>query len=171
MYRVEDRLAELGIELPAVSPPVANYVSATRSRTIVYISGQLSSDAAGGIKGTVGEERTLAEGIAAARLCAINLIAQIKSAAGGDLDRVTSILRLGGYVQAGRDFFDIPAVMNGCSDLIVETFRDRGRHARSAIGVYRLPFNFTVEVDAVVDIAGWEASGAHVTKLLRNTPD
>lgn len=104
MYRVEDRLAELGIELPAVSPPVANYVSATRSGTIVYISGQLSSDAAGGIKGTVGEEKTLAEGIAAARLCAINLIAQIKSAAGGDLDRVTSILRLGATFRPAATF-------------------------------------------------------------------
>lgn len=122
MFRIQDRLATLGIELPTVCPPVANYVSATRSGTIVHISGQLSNDANGGIKGVVGEDRTLEEGIAAARLCAINLVAQIKAAAGGDLDRVTSVLRLGGYVQAGPGFYDIPAVMNGCSYLIVEVF-------------------------------------------------
>lgn len=154
MSRIEDRLTALGVELPVVSAPVANYVSTTRSGSIVHVSGQLSTDAHGGIKGVVGEERTLEEGIAAARLCAINLIAQIKAAADGDLNRVASILRLGGYVQAGADFFDIPAVMNGCSDLIVEIFGERGRHARSAIGVYRLPFNFSVEVDAIIDITG-----------------
>lgn len=153
MSRVEQRLAELGIELPVVAAPVANYVPATRSGRTIYISGQLSNDQNGGITGTVGQDCSLEVGVAAARLCAINLIAQIKAAAGGDLDRVTSILRLGGYVQAGPGFFEIPAVMNGCSDLIVECFGEVGKHARSAIGVYRLPFNFTVEVDAVVELA------------------
>ena len=154
MSRVEERLAALGIELPGVAAPVANYVPATRSGQTVYISGQLSNNQAGGIKGTVGVDVSLDVGVAAARLCAINLVAQIKAAAGGDLDRVTSILRLGGYVQAGPGFFEIPAVMNGCSDLIVECFGDVGKHARSAIGVFRLPFNFAVEVDAVVELAG-----------------
>lgn len=152
MSKVEARLAELGIELPAITPPVANYVSATRSGTFVHLSGQLSNDSAGGIKGVIGLERTLDEGVAAARLCAVNLIAQIRQAADGDLDRVSAVLRLGGFVQAGPDFFEIPAVMNGCSDLMVAAFGDAGRHARSAVGVYRLPFNFAVEVDATVEL-------------------
>lgn len=151
MSRIESRLASLGIELPQVCPPVANYVSATRSGNIVQVSGQLSTHASGGIKGTVGVDCSLADGIIAARLCAINLIAQFNAAADGELDRVR-VLRLGGYVQAGPEFFEIPAVMNGCSDLIVDVFGEAGKHARSAIGVYRLPFNFAVEVDASFEI-------------------
>lgn len=153
MSKIEDRLANMGIVLPEVTAPVANYVSSTRSGQTVYISGQLSNDENGGIKGIVGADLSLEDGVAASRLCAINLIAQIKAAAGGDLDRVSSVLRLGGYVQAGLQFFEIPAVMNGCSDFIVDCFGDAGKHARSAIGVYRLPFNFAVEVDAVVELA------------------
>ena len=104
----------------------------------------------GGIRGVVGEDVDLEAGVAAARLCAINLIAQMKAACDGDLDRVMRVVKLGGFVQAGPDFFDIPKVVNGCSDLMVEVFGDPGRHARSAVGVYRLPLNFAVEVDAVV---------------------
>jgi enamine deaminase RidA (YjgF/YER057c/UK114 family) len=152
MSKVGERLCKLGVQLPKSSAPVANYVSATRSGNVVYISGQLSNDANGGIKGVIGVDRTLDDGIAAARLCAINLIAQIKQAAEGDLDRVSAILRLGGYVQAGAGFFEIPAVMNGCSDLIVAAFGDAGRHARSAVGMFRLPLNFAVEVDAIVEL-------------------
>ena len=140
MSKIESRLSSLGIELPDVCPPVANYVSSTRSGNIVQISGQLSTHANGGIKGTVGEDCSLADGIIAARLCAINLIAQFKAAADGDLDRVARVLRLGGYVQAGSEFYDV--------------FGEAGKHARSAIGVYRLPFNFAVEVDAVIEIDG-----------------
>lgn len=154
MSTIESRLSELGIQLPELYPPVANYVPATRSGNIVQISGQLSTQAGGGIKGTVGTDCSLADGIIAARLCAINLIAQFKAATGGDLDRVARVLRLGGYVQAGPDFYEIPTVMNGCSDLIVDVFGEAGKHARSAIGVYRLPFNFAVEVDAVIEIDG-----------------
>ncbi|MGL3819689.1 RidA family protein [Sphingopyxis sp. R3-92] len=152
MSRIESRLASLGIELPEVCPPVANYVSSTRSGNVVQISGQLSTHTGGGIKGTVGSDCSLADGIIAARFCAINLIAQFKAAAGGDLGRVARVLRLGGYVQAGPEFYEIPSVMNGCSDLIVDVFGEAGKHARSAIGVYRLPFNFAVEVDASIEI-------------------
>jgi len=152
MSKIEARLADLGILLPESAAPVANYVPATRSGRLVHLSGQLSNDATGGIKGVIGVDRSLEEGVAGGRLCAINLLAQIRQAAGGDLDRVTAILRLGGFVQAGPDFFEIPAVMNGCSDLIVAAFGDAGRHARSAVGVYRLPFNFAVEVDAIVEL-------------------
>ena len=152
MSRIENRLASRGIALPEMCPPVANYVSSTRSGNIVQISGQLSADVRGGIKGIVGVDCSLADAIGAARLCAINLVAQFKAAADGDLDRVARVLRLGGYVQAGPEFFDIPTVMNGCSDLIVDIFGEAGKHARSAIGVYRLPFNFAVEVDAAIEI-------------------
>lgn len=152
MSNVEARLEGLGIQLPETATPVANYVSTTRSGRIIHVSGQLSNDASGGIKGVVGVDCTLEQGVTAARLCAINLIAQIRQAADGDLDRVSCILRLGGFVQAGPDFSEIPAVINGCSDLIVAAFGEAGRHARSAVGVYRLPLNFAVEVDAIVEL-------------------
>ncbi len=151
MSNLEDRLAALGIVLPQPISPVANYVPFTRTGSLVHISGQVSVDASGGIRGVVGEDVSLEQGQAAARLCAINLITQMKAACEGDLGRVKRVLKLGGFVQAGPQFFDIPKVVNGCSDLIVEVFGDLGRHARSAVGVYRLPMNFAVEVDAVVE--------------------
>ena len=153
MTTVEDRLAALGIALPQPVAPVANYVPFVRSGSLVHISGQISIDAEGGIKGVVGEALDLEQGIAAARLCGINLIAQMKAACDGDLLRVKRVVKLGGFVQAGPDFFDIPKVVNGCSDLMVAAFGEAGRHARSAVGVYRLPLNFAVEVDAVLEIA------------------
>ena len=153
MSQVEDRLAALGVILPAPVAPVANYVPFVTAGALVHISGQVSIDGAGGVKGTVGPELNLEEAQKAARLCGINLIAQMKAATGGDLDRVKRVVKLGGFVQAGPDFFDIPKVINGCSDLMVEAFGDAGRHARSAVGVYRLPLNFAVEVDAVVEVS------------------
>ena len=153
MTTVEDRLAALGITLPQPVAPVANYVPFVQSGALVHISGQISIDASGGIKGVVGAELTLEEGVAAARLCGVNLIAQIKAACGGDLKRVRRVVKLAGFVQAGPEFFDIPKVVNGCSDLMVEAFGEAGRHARSAVGVYRLPLNYAVEVDAIVEIA------------------
>jgi enamine deaminase RidA (YjgF/YER057c/UK114 family) len=153
MTTVEDRLAALGISLPEPVAPVANYVPFVRSGSLVHISGQISIDAEGGIKGVVGEDVDLERGVAAARLCGVNLIAQMKAACEGDLLRVKRVVKLGGFVQAGPDFFDIPKVVNGCSDLMVAAFGEAGRHARSAVGVYRLPLNFAVEVDAVVEIA------------------
>jgi enamine deaminase RidA (YjgF/YER057c/UK114 family) len=153
MTTVEDRLAALGITLPQPVAPVANYVPFVRSGSLVHISGQVSIDAGGGIKGVVGEDVDLERGISAARLCGINLIAQMKAACDGDLKRVKRVVKLAGFVQAGPGFFDIPKVVNGCSDLMVEAFGEAGRHARSAVGVYRLPLNFAVEVDAVVELA------------------
>jgi enamine deaminase RidA (YjgF/YER057c/UK114 family) len=142
----------MGVVLPPPGAPVANYVAFVRSGGLVHISGQVSRDASGGITGVVGEKVDFETAKAAARLCGINLIAQMKAACDGDLDRVQRVVKLGGFVQAGPDFFDIPQVVNGCSDLMVEAFGDKGRHARSAVGVYRLPLNFAVEVDAVVEI-------------------
>ncbi|WP_309092589.1 RidA family protein [Phenylobacterium sp.] len=153
MSKVEDRLAELGITLPQPVAPVANYVPFVRSGDLVHISGQVSIDASGGIRGTVGQDVDAETAKRAARLCGINLIAQMKAACEGDLDRVVRVVKLGGFVQAGPDFFEIPQVVNGCSDLMVEVFGDAGRHARSAVGVYRLPLNFAVEVDAVVQLS------------------
>ena len=153
MTTVEERLAALGITLPEPVAPVANYVPFVRSGSLVHISGQISIDAEGGVKGVVGTELSLEQGVAAARLCGVNLIAQMKAATGGDLLKVRRVVKLGGFVQAGPDFFDIPKVVNGCSDLMVQAFGEAGRHARSAVGVYRLPLNFAVEVDAVVEIA------------------
>ena len=152
MSKVDDRLRELGIELPSPIAPVANYVPFVISGNLLHISGQISTDASGGIKGTVGADVDLETAQKAARICGVNLLTQMKIACDGDLDRVRRVVKLGGFVQAGPDFIDIPKVINGCSDLMVEVFGDAGRHARSAVGVYRLPLNFAVEVDAVVEV-------------------
>ena len=152
MSDVESRLSAAGFVLPVPVAPVANYVPFVRSGDLVHISGQVSVDASGGVKGIVGVEVDLEAARAAARLCGVNLIAQMKAACEGDLDRVVRVVKLGGFVQAGPDFFDIPQVVNGASDLMVLAFGDAGRHARSAVGVYRLPLNFAVEVDAVVQV-------------------
>jgi enamine deaminase RidA (YjgF/YER057c/UK114 family) len=146
----EKRLADLGIVLPEPVAPVANYVPFVKVGELVHISGQISVDGSGGVKGVVGVELDLQEAVRAARLCAVNLIAQMKGAADGDLERVARVVKLNGFVQAGPDFIEIPQVINGASDLMVRVFGDAGRHARSAVGVYRLPLNFAVEVDAVV---------------------
>lgn len=152
MSQVEERLAALGITLPQPNPPVANYVPFVRAGALVHISGQVSLDAAGGVRGIVGEDVDLEAAKGAARICGINLLAQMRAACDGDLDRIVRVVKLGGFVQAGPEFFDIPQVVNGASDLMVAAFGDAGKHARSAVGVYRLPLNFAVEVDAVVEV-------------------
>jgi enamine deaminase RidA (YjgF/YER057c/UK114 family) len=152
MSTIEARLNAAGVVLPEPVAPVANYAPFVRAGDLVHISGQVSVDAAGGIRGVVGEDVDLETAQKAARLCGINLLAQMKVACGGELERVVRVVKLGGFVQAGPAFFDIPKVVNGCSDLMVEAFGDAGRHARSAVGVYRLPLNFAVEVDAVVEV-------------------
>ena len=153
MSQVSHRLTAAGIVLPDPVAPIANYVPFVRAGDLVHISGQVSHDASGGVTGTVGVDVDMTEAVRAARLCGINLLAQMRAACDGDLDRVVRVVKLGGFVQAGPDFFDIPAVINGCSDVMVEAFGEAGRHARSAVGVYRLPRNFSVEVDAIVEIA------------------
>jgi enamine deaminase RidA (YjgF/YER057c/UK114 family) len=150
---VKDRLAALGITLPLPNPPVANYVPFVRVGDLLHISGQVSVDASGGVRGVVGEDVDLEHAQRAARICGINLLSQMNAACDGDLSRVKRVVKLGGFVQAGPNFFEIPKVVNGCSDLMVEAFGDAGKHARSAVGVYRLPMNFAVEVDAVVELS------------------
>jgi enamine deaminase RidA (YjgF/YER057c/UK114 family) len=152
MSSIQHRLEVAGIQLPRPVAPIANYVPFVRSGDLVHISGQVSLDASGGITGVVGEDVDMERAVSAARLCGINLITQMQAACEGDLERVVRIVKLGGFVQAGPNFFDIPTVVNGCSDLMVDIFGEAGRHARSAVGVYRLPRNFAVEVDAVVEI-------------------
>jgi len=149
---VAARIAELGISLPEPARAVANYVPFVQTGNLVHISGQLSNDASGGIKGTVGVDVTPEQANAGARLCGINLLSQISAAVDGDLERVVRVVKLGGFVQAGPGFTAVPAVINGCSDLMVEVFGDAGRHARSAVGVYQLPLGFAVEVDAIVEV-------------------
>ncbi|MCV0416569.1 MAG: RidA family protein [Brevundimonas sp.] len=146
------RLADLGITLPEPAKAVANYVGFVRTGNLLHISGQLSNDASGGLKGTVGVDVTQDQAVEGARLCGINLLAQMSAALDGDLDRVVRVVKLGGFVQAGPEFTAVPAVINGCSDLMVEVFGEAGRHARAAVGVYKLPLGFAVEVDAVVEV-------------------
>jgi enamine deaminase RidA (YjgF/YER057c/UK114 family) len=153
MGRIETRLAELGVSLPVPPAPVASYVPFVRTGAVVHISGQVSVDAGGGVRGKLGADVDLVVGQAAARLCALNLIAQLKAACDGDLDRVVRVVKLGGFVNVVPGFTDIPKVVNGASDLMVEVFGDAGRHARSAVGVAELPLGFAVEVDGVFEIA------------------
>ena len=124
MNRVDTRLAELGITLPEAMAPVANYVPAVLSGALLHVSGQVSVVASGGIKGGVGEAVSLEQGQAAARLCGLNILAQVRKALDGDFRRLVRIVKLGGFVQAGPGFFDIPQVVNGCSDLMGEVLGD-----------------------------------------------
>ncbi|MFZ4120474.1 MAG: RidA family protein [Caulobacterales bacterium] len=153
MGRIDTRLQELGIVLPAPPAPVASYVPFVRTGGVVHVSGQVSMDAGGGIKGKLGGGLSLEQGQAAARLCGLNLLAQLKTACGGNLDLVVRVVKLGGFVNVMPDFDPIPAVVNGCSDLMVDVFGDAGRHARAAVGVANLPLGFAVEVDGIFEIA------------------
>lgn len=150
--QVETRLAALGIVVPAASAPVANYVPTVMSGNLLWISGQISMKDGAPMAGKLAGEADIEAGRAAARQCAINLISQMKAAL-GDLDRVRRVVKLVGFVNAAPDFIDVPKVVNGASDLFVEVFGDAGRHARSAVGVASLPFNVSVEVEAVIEFA------------------
>lgn len=151
MTTPESRLAELGIALPEPMAAVANYVPFVITGQQLFISGQVSAGPNGLVKGRLGQGMDLEAGQAAARLCAINLIAQCKAAL-GDLSRVKRVVKLGGFVNAHPDFEDIPQVINGCSDLMVDVFGDAGRHARSAVASPVLPLGVAVEVDGVFEI-------------------
>lgn len=153
MGRVEARLQELGVSLPTPPAPVASYVPFVIVGNVVHVSGQVSVDATGGIKGKLGDSIEVEQGQAAARLCGLNLLAQVKAACGGDLDRVKRVVKLNGFVNVTPDFDPIPQVMNGCSDLMVAVFGDAGRHARAAVGVNSLPAGAPVEVELVAELA------------------
>lgn len=146
------RLEDLNIVLPALSAPVANYVPAVIAGNTLYISGQLPTATGEMVKGHLGKDVTTEQGAAAARSCAINVIAQVQAALGGDLGRVVRCVRLGGFVACTQDFTEQSKVVNGASDVIVEVFGDAGRHARAAVGVPALPLGAAVEVEAVFEI-------------------
>jgi enamine deaminase RidA (YjgF/YER057c/UK114 family) len=150
--RIETRLKELGIILPTPAAPIANYLPYTITGKLVVISGQIPlRDGKVAYTGKLGAEVSVEDGVAAARLCFINLVAQLKAAA-GDLDRVTRILRLGGFIAAPAGFTQHAVVMNGASDLAVEVFGEVGRHARSTIGVPSLPADAAVEVEGMFEL-------------------
>lgn len=153
MPTIEERLRELGITLPDPSAPAANYVPFVRSGTTLYVSGQVSRDADGPILGRLGDGVDVAAGAAAARTCAIQLVAQVRAACGGDLGRLVRVVKLTGFVNSAPGFTDQPKVVNGASDLLVELFGDRGRHARSTVGVAALPLGAAVEVEGVFEVA------------------
>ncbi len=152
MSTPEARLVALGITLPTPMAPVANYVPFVISGNLLFISGQVSVGPGGPVRGTLGAGMDIAEGQAAARLCGINLIAQARAAL-GELSRVVRVVKLGGFVACDPSFTDIPKVVNGCSDLMVDVFGNAGRHARSAVACPVLPMGVAVEVDAVIEIA------------------
>lgn len=152
--RVDKRLEELGIVLPVAAAPAANYVPFVVSGGLVYISGQLPMvDGKPGFLGKLGGDIELAQGVEAARTCAINLLAQLRVATDGDLDRVGRCVKLGGYVNSAPEFTQQPAVINGASNLMVDALGDAGRHARFAVGVNALPFGVAVEVEATFLLA------------------
>lgn len=149
---VAARLSELGITLPEAVAPVANYVPFVLVGDLLHVSGQIAKGPDGLILGRLGDGMDVAAGAIAARACALNIIAQVAAACGGDLDRVVRVVKLNGFVASTPGFTDQPKVINGASDLMVAVFGDAGRHARSAVGVAALPLGVAVEIDAVVQI-------------------
>jgi enamine deaminase RidA (YjgF/YER057c/UK114 family) len=149
---VLERLKQAGIELPEPRAPVANYVPFVITGNLLFISGQVSSGPKGLVAGRIGRTMTMEEGYEAAKLCGINLIAQAQAAL-GDLDRVSRVVKVGGFVHCTKDFTEIPKVINGCSDLFVTAFGDKGKHARFAVAAPVLPMGAAVEVDAVIEFS------------------
>jgi enamine deaminase RidA (YjgF/YER057c/UK114 family) len=151
--KIDKRLAELGISLPAPPAPVANYVPTVLAGQFLFCSGQVSAAPGGkAVRGKLGTEVSIEEGQEAARICAINILAQAKGAL-GDLDRIKRCVRLGGFINSEPNFAQLPVVMNGASDLMVEVLGDAGRHARTTVGVAELPGDASVEVEAVFEVA------------------
>jgi enamine deaminase RidA (YjgF/YER057c/UK114 family) len=151
---IENKLAEMGLSLPEPMAPVANYVPYVIMGNQVFISGQISKVGDETVQGRLGEGLSVEEGQRGARLSALNIVAQLKAACGGDLSKVRRIVKLGGFVQATPDATgpSIPQIINGCSDLMVELFGDAGRHARFAVSAPSLPLDVAVEIDCVAEI-------------------
>lgn len=150
---VDARLAELAITLPDAAPPAGNYVPTVQTGNLLFVSGQIPFvDGKPGFIGRLGESLSVEDGQAAARTCALAVIAQAKAALGGDLDRISRVVKVTGFVAATHDFKDHPKVVNGASDLFAEIFGDAGRHARAAVGMASLPLGCAVEVEAILEI-------------------
>jgi len=153
MYSFEENIMQLGIKIPDMPAPLANYVPYKVSDNVVYVSGQgpvLNGDLM--YKGKVNEDISIEDGIKAAELCCINIIAALKKSINGDWNRLDSFLKLGGFVNCKDDFYDQPKIINGASDLLVKIFGDQGKHARFAVGSNALPMNISVEIDAIIKI-------------------
>jgi len=151
--QIDARLKELGIEIPAVAKPAAAYVPGVRTGNLIFVSGQVPFvNGELTFKGKVGAEFTVEQGQECARVCALNAIAVAKDMLGDDLDRVTRVVKLGGFVNCPADFEQHPMVINGASNVVGEIFGDKGAHSRFAVGVGSLPFNVAVEVEAVFEV-------------------
>ena len=151
---VEQRLRQAGVTIPNAPSPAANYLPFTRTGNLVFVSGQVPFvDGKLEVTGTVGENASVEDAQGQAKICAINLLAQLKVACGGDLDRVVQVVKLGAFVASADNFFDQPIVVNAASDVMVEAFGDAGRHARFAVGTNALPLNCLVEIDGVFEIS------------------
>ena len=146
------RLAELGVTLPDAPAPAANYVPFVKVGNIVYVSGQISAGPDGLIAGKLGENMSVEDGAAAARTCAISLLAQVRAACDGDIERLVKVIKLGGFVNSTPDFTDQPKVINGASDFLVDALGDAGRHARAAVSAPSLPLGVAVEIDGIFEV-------------------
>lgn len=149
---IETRLAELGATLPDAPAPAANYVPYVQVGDIVYVSGQISSGPDGLITGKLGDTLDVAAGAAAAQSCALSLLAQVRAACGGDLERLVRVIKLTGFVNSTADFTDQPKVVNGASDFLVAALGDAGRHSRSAVSAASLPMGVAVEIEGIFQI-------------------
>jgi enamine deaminase RidA (YjgF/YER057c/UK114 family) len=150
---IEARLAELGVILPDAPAPAANYVPWVRTGNLLFVSGQIATNADGFITGKLGEDMTAEDGAIAAKACAISLLAQLKASCDGDIERLVRVVKLVGFVNSTPDFGDQPKVINGCSDFMVEALGDKGRHSRSAVSAASLPFGVAVEIEGIFEIS------------------
>ena len=148
---INSTLIDKGIVLPDAPPPAANYIPFVKIDKPVFISGQVSQNEDGFIKGVLGKDLDVEQGYNAARQCGISLLAQLKNAVNGDLNKVTKVVKLGGFVNSALDFTEQPSVINGASDLFVELFGEKGRHARTAVGA-NLPLGVAVEIDGIFEV-------------------
>lgn len=149
---IENRLADLGVSLPSAPAPAANYVPFVQVGDLVFISGQISNDENGLITGKLGDDVDVGAGVAAARTCAISLLAQVRNACDGDLDRLVRVVKLTGFVNSTADFTEQPQVINGASDFFVEALGEAGRHARAAVSAASLPLGVAVEIEGIFQI-------------------
>ena len=148
---INSTLIDKGIVLPDAPPPASNYIPFVKIDKLVFISGQVSQNENGFIKGVVCKDLNVEEGYDAARHCAISLLAQLKSAVNGDLNKVVKVVKIGGFVNCAPNFTEQPSVINGASDLLVELFGEKGRHARTAVGA-NLPLGVAVEIDGIFEV-------------------
>lgn len=150
---VDEKIKQMGLELPPVSKPIANYVKYVRTGNLIFLAGHGPTKTDGTtVTGKVPQERSIEQGYEAARITALSLIATLKDALGGDVSKVKRIVKVNGYVNCLPDFTEHPKVINGCSDLLVALFGDKGKHARAAMGMVALPNNMTVEIEMIVEV-------------------